>query len=86
MTAVVKVDGSDYRQITRVLSGSAPTGCYGPVWSPTGADVIMHCYISPYIKIYKASSTAASPVNPTLIGGGQSNEREAVYAGLRPTR
>ena len=86
VTAVVNADGSDYRQITRVLSGSAPAGCYGPVWSPTGADVIMHCYIFPNIKIYKASSTAASPVNPTLIGGGQSNEREAVYAGLRPTR
>jgi uncharacterized repeat protein (TIGR01451 family) len=86
VTAVVNVDGTNYRQITTPVGGSAPAGCYSPVWSPTGADVIMHCYFFPNIKIYKASSTAASPVNPTLIGGGQSNEREAVYAGLRPTR
>ena len=87
VTAVVNVDGmSSSRQITTPVSGSAPAGCYSPVWSPTGADVIMHCYFFPNIKIYKASSTAASPVTETLIGGGQSNKREAVYAGLRPTR
>ena len=88
VTAVVDVVGgpnSNYKQITTAPQGSPPVGCYSPVWSPTGADVIMHCYFGGAISIYKASSTTSSPVNPTFIGG-QFRSRDAVYAGLRPTR
>jgi uncharacterized repeat protein (TIGR01451 family) len=88
VTAVVDAVGgpnANYRQITTATQVAYPAGCYSPVWSPTGADVIMHCYFGNAMSIYKASSTTSSPVNPTFIGG-QFRSREPVYAGLRPTR
>ena len=85
---VVKADGTGgYRQLTLPYAASDPAGCYSPVWSPTGADVIMHCYPgSGAISIYKVSSTAVNPVSPTFIGGQFRVSSEPVYAGLRPTR
>jgi hypothetical protein len=86
VTGVVNVDGTGYLQLTLAYAASDPAGCYSPVWSPTGADVIMHCYPgSGAISIYEVSSTTPTPVSPTFVGG-QFRSREPVYAGLRPTR
>jgi Tol biopolymer transport system component len=86
VTGVVKTDGTGYLQLALAYPAGDPAGCYSPIWSPTEADVIMHCYPgSGAISIYRVSSTASTPTSPTLIGG-QFRSREPVYAGLRPTR
>jgi hypothetical protein len=85
VVAVANADGSARRQITQAYGAADPAGCYAPVWSPDGLEVVMHCYPGPgaAIGIYRAGADVAAPVAPTHIGG-QFRSRVPELAGQRP--